>query len=137
MAMAVIGIIGIAGMIGQVAVSGKDSAQQSDALRQSVQDMITQINSFTENYNNLLSATDTDIAQLDQKIENDVQLITQLSAKISDQKSVHSATYRTIQIAGITMIFFIAFIFILKIFGFYEVVNDIILYPFKKLFGKT
>jgi len=125
------------GMAVGIGMDGVNSQKQTDTLRQSVQDMISKISNFTETYNNVITNNSQDIAKMNSDMQDDVNAITQLSATIQVQKNEHAATYKTIQILGVTMILFIAFIFILKIFGFYEVVQEMLIYPFKKIFSKN
>ena len=136
MAMEIMGIIGITGMLMSVANSGKDSLVSSGQLRQSIAQMQAKIDSFKAGYTQLLVEESKDIQELKDKINEDVQAITMYSKRIEGEKDTHSTIYRSIQMAGIILISAVAFIFILKLFGFYDIIQNVIEIPFKNLFRK-
>lgn len=128
--MEVLGIAGAIGMLVGVGMSGYNSISQTSSLQASIAQMQDTIQSFTNGYNSLLAGDSAENQRLISDMSNDVDAITQLSQQANVEKTQHAATYRSIQLAGILMVSFIAFIFILKIFGFYDVVQQVLLFPF-------
>ena len=134
--MEFLGAIGILGMIGSIGTASYNSGTQSDKLRQSIQDMSDKIDRYKDGYTKLLKA-DAILGQtLIQGMSEDVDAITQASQQIDVAKTEHAKSYKTIQMAGVSFIIFLAFVFVLKIFGFYDIVQEVLVYPFKKAFQK-
>lgn len=134
--MGLMGIVGVSGMLMSIGNSGKDSLLKTDELKKSISMMNAKIQKFTDGYTALITAEATDIQRIVDEMNVDVQIITQLSKQMESEKNDHALIYRTIQTAGMIVITTIAFIFILKLFDFYDIIENILEYPFKHLFSK-
>jgi hypothetical protein len=99
--------------------------------------MNAKIDKFKERYTQLLVADATNIQRIKDGMTQDIQNITMLSKRIEGEKLTHAIQYRSIQMAGITLITSIVMIFILKMFGFTDIIKNVIAYPFVKLFSKN
>lgn len=131
-----LGLIGVLGMLGSVTMSGVDAGRSAGDLRDSIEKMDQKIGKYQQGYQTLLYSQELLKQELIDEMNQDVADITQLALQIDQSKKDHAVAYRSIQIAGITMVIFIAFIFILKIFGFYEVVMEVLGYPFQTMYKK-
>ena len=134
--MGLMGMIGVTGMLMSVANSGKKSVFQTEKLKQTILDMNAKIKKFTNGYTELLTVGATDIQRIIAEMNMDVQLITQLSRQMESEKNDHALLYRSIQMAGIILVSTIGLIFILKLFDFYDIIQNFIEYPFLSLFRK-
>ena len=123
---AVFGVIGIIGMCVNVGMSGKDSITSTAALKGNVADMKAKIASFQAAYTALLAQESADIQADKDQIAADIESITRLAKAIQSEKTTHEKLYKSIQITGISMVTVIAFIFILKMFGFYKVLAEVL-----------
>jgi len=133
--MQAIGVIGILGMLGSVGASGYNANKSAGQLRESIEEMTKKIEKYKQGYDDLLTSQAKLGLDIVDAMNEDIDQITQLSKAIDIEKQNHARTYREIQLAGVTVIIYIAFIFILKIFGFYDVVQEVLSYPIRKVFG--
>jgi hypothetical protein len=134
--MGLMGLVGVSGMLMSIGNSGKNSLLETDKLKKSILMMNGKITKFTDGYTELITAEATDIQRIVDEMNIDVQIITQLSKQMESEKNDHALIYRNIQMAGIIIITTIAFIFILKLFNFYDIIEKVLEYPFKNLFSK-
>jgi hypothetical protein len=115
--------------------ASKNSGDDSGKLRESIRQMNKKIQDYTNNYKKLL----TDIAQqkviITDEIQSDIVEINTYSQKIRFLKTSHDIIYRNMQISGIIFISTIGLLLILKLFGYYDMLNEILLYPFKKVYN--
>lgn len=128
---AVMGTIGLTGMLMGVAVSGRESLLKTKEMNKSINMMNAKIEKFKIGYTQLIMDETRDIQDIIKQLNDDVQLITLYSRKIEVEKDLHSKQYRMIQIYGISFVVIIAFLLILKLFGFDEIINNFI----KQLFS--
>lgn len=131
-----LGVIGVISMLSSVAMSGVDAGRSADGLRDSINKMDAKIAKYQQGYQALLYSQEVLKQELIDEMNQDIADITQFALQIDQAKKDHAVAYRSIQIAGITMVIFITFIFLLKIFGFYEIFIDVLGYPFRTIYNK-
>jgi hypothetical protein len=129
-------VIGIGGLFAGMGISGEDSLSNTKTIQKDINDMTAKTNSYEEKYNKLLNSQGTQQARLVAELNIIIQDLGLLSKQIIVAKKKHAEQYKKIQTTGVIFISFIIFIFILKMFGFYSIVGEIITYPFK-MFYKT
>lgn len=129
-------VVGLVSMLGTVTMSGIDAGKSADGLRDAITKMDAKIGKYQQGYQTLIFSQELQKQELVDEMNDDIAEITQLALQISQAKKDHATAYRSIQIAGITMVIFIGFIFLLKTFGFYEVFIDVLGYPFRTMYNK-
>jgi len=134
--MGLMGIVGVGGMLMSIGNSGKNSLIETNKLKNSISTMNAKLDKFTDGYTALITAEATDTQRIINEMNIDVQIITQLSKQIESEKNDHAIIYRSVQMAGLIIITTIGFIFILKLFDFYDIIENVLEYPFKHLFSK-
>lgn len=133
---AIIGGLGMLGMLVSVGMSGKDSLTQTQTIQNSINAMTQKIADVSTKYGAILKADSESIETLRGELNDDIQSITLLSESIEVARQKHAVSYRAIQMAGIVLVCTIAFVFILKLFGFYDIILETLEFPFKNLFTK-
>lgn len=130
----IVNFIGTMGMFMTVLNSATQFDEKSKNLDIQIQSMQDKLDDYKNRYNALFTAEKDEIANLQAQMSSIVDQINQISAKIRVAKNEHYQVYRTIQISGIIFIVSISFVLLCKTFGIMEYLNDVILWPFKKLF---
>jgi predicted PurR-regulated permease PerM len=131
--MAVAGIIGIIGMVVNVGKAGYESATQSNNLRDQIQQVKDNNESIKEKYQKLTSDITNQNVELQSEITKCMDKYITLSNAIKAAQDDFQTKFKALQMAGLIIIIFIFFILLLKQFNLIEPINQVLEYPFIKL----
>jgi Na+/phosphate symporter len=101
-------------------------------LDDKIDSMQNKIDSYNAKYSELIKKNTDLTVDIENELNNIVDVITKLNESIDSDKKTFAVKYRTIQLSGVLVCTVVIFIFIFKIFGINNFIDEIILYPFKK-----
>jgi t-SNARE complex subunit (syntaxin) len=125
----------LGGMALGILIGGVNADKQIEQINESVETMTNKINNYKDKWKQILIDQSKINAEISTDLNNTAEEITAASIKLGLQKNIHQTKFRKIQIFGISFILFTIFLLILKYFGFENIINDIVLWPIRKIFN--
>lgn len=124
----------LGGMALGILIGGVNADKQIEQINESVETMTNKIDNYKGKWKEILTDQTKINVDITTNLNQTAEDITKASIKLGLQKNIHQTKFRKIQIFGISFILFTIFLLILKYFGFENIINDIVLWPIRKIF---
>lgn len=126
------GVLTFGPMAVTVAVSGINSGTQSNKIRKQITEANNNTDKLQSMWNDAIKKQTELTAEEESEITDLLDQMAQLAAETRVTKRAFSDEYNKIQMAGVSFVITIFFLLLLKWTGILDVIEELILSPFKK-----